>query len=309
MDTSAPYSVGFTVSKKGTGPVTVDSFTSSTTDTRFNIHVGDILLSINGKDTSTYTLQQVRTALGKIHPQNQQSALVFCSPAAYTVQIQEQKRQDRQERNRAAIAARAEVSQRAETDLQNRAQRICGFSVSKQPGRNNPFQVTAVTAAAARSLRIEVGSVFMSIGNNEVSSMTKTELDTVLCTLTNSQLLSLRFCSMDEFQAHHVQQERNRRANVSRTRHVCFQPIPQEWDYEHPCPHCGFVYLVSDVKAVRSQCCLNGKALTAEFPQLLPVTDLIEFLGTMRTAHMNANCSFYNGALQLGMSMLHNNIV
>jgi hypothetical protein len=42
-----------------------------------------------------------------------------------------------------------------------------------------------------------------------------------------------------------------------------YHRIRQHWDYSHPCTYCGYVYLEAD--KVRSQCCMDGKALDAHF--------------------------------------------
>jgi hypothetical protein len=55
-------------------------------------------------------------------------------------------------------------------------------------------------------------------------------------------------------------------------RHGAYVNVSQEWDFEHPCPHCGHVYLKSSI--IRKMCCLHGRATTEKWfprPDKLPL--------------------------------------
>lgn len=47
-------------------------------------------------------------------------------------------------------------------------------------------------------------------------------------------------------------------AATDHRRHVAFRPIEQEWDHKNPCKYCGFIWLKSSSKDLRSKCCQNG---------------------------------------------------
>ena len=286
---------GFLISKKGLGPVVV-SFIPSSSDAaeRFNINVGYILLSIAGVDTSTYTVQQVNEALARVPHHLQLTSFTFCNPHVY----KEKLRANKYERNKVsrAVRAAAHVEVRRETTnaIRLSALQNCGVYASKQTGPLPAVVVSDVTPLAAARFGIHIGCVLTSIGDQSAAAMSKHELDETLCNIPHGLLPTLRFCSMEEYVA--AEKERNRRAPIPH-----FLPIPQQWDYDNPCEHCGYVYLRSERKASRGQCCMKGRALTdPAFPKLQPLPYHLEYMGTQRTAHITGSCSFYNGALQLG---------
>ena len=47
-------------------------------------------------------------------------------------------------------------------------------------------------------------------------------------------------------------------AQSDHRRHIAFRPIEQEWDHKNPCKYCGFIWLKSSSKDLRSKCCQNG---------------------------------------------------
>ena len=84
-----------------------------------------------------------------------------------------------------------------------------------------------------------------------------------------------------------------------------FECVSQSWDYDHPCPHCGYICLVSDKN--RKQCCLGGRALDPEyFPILNPMPRELHHLAAERIEHMSSNSTYYNNILSLGATGIDN---
>ena len=181
----------------------------------------------------------------------------------------------------------------------NRARALLHAGFYAQSERLGPALITALTPTTANKYNISLGMVFLSIENREVIHINKYELEEILMqSLTADQRLHLQFCTLAEYEADRVVLQA--RIQHQRIRSIRFLTIKQEWDYDHPCLHCGYVYLQSDEQSVRAQCCLKGKALAADYPKLWPLPYQLEFLAIERTAHMSKNCSYYNGALSLG---------
>ena len=93
-------------------------------------------------------------------------------------------------------------------------------------------------------------------------------------------------------QDRHVDQRDRHINNVDR--HLI--SIEQEWDYENPCKHCGYISLKSHTKAQRKKCCQNGRACTDDddWPQLNPFPKLFEEILQYFPDHMSSQSAFYN---------------
>jgi hypothetical protein len=64
-----------------------------------------------------------------------------------------------------------------------------------------------------------------------------------------------------------------------------FTVIKQIWDYDHPCPYCGCLFLQSEKDDMRKKCCMNGIALHVnKFPNH---PDELSFLTFERIEHMS----------------------
>jgi hypothetical protein len=82
--------------------------------------------------------------------------------------------------------------------------------------------------------------------------------------------------------------------------------IAQKWDYDHPCSHCGCVWLESDLKGARRLCCQEGlwarpdmvgddeTCSQGHFPQLEPFPPAIRDISISRANHFTTRSGFYN---------------
>ena len=50
----------------------------------------------------------------------------------------------------------------------------------------------------------------------------------------------------------------NRQESANSMRTYNFLPMGQQWDYQHPCTHCGCVWLKANVRQYRRGCCKDG---------------------------------------------------
>jgi hypothetical protein len=70
-----------------------------------------------------------------------------------------------------------------------------------------------------------------------------------------------------------------------------------QWDFQHPCPHCGFVYLKTQLRAERTICCLQGHALDQSqcaITPLQPYPDELADLFLSNIGHFSKNSAVYN---------------
>ena len=49
------------------------------------------------------------------------------------------------------------------------------------------------------------------------------------------------------------------RSAGNQRRHAAFKSIEQYWDYQHPCGHCGRVWLGGSTAGLRMKCCQGGR--------------------------------------------------
>jgi hypothetical protein len=97
------------------------------------------------------------------------------------------------------------------------------------------------------------------------------------------------------------------KANRIRLRLQSFVTVAQQWDYESPCRHCGYIFLQSRRIDSRNICCLKGRAHDSTyFPPLWPLPPYIRFLATDRLEHMGGRSSYYNAVLALGATAVDN---
>jgi hypothetical protein len=85
-----------------------------------------------------------------------------------------------------------------------------------------------------------------------------------------------------------------------------FKPIDQYWDYNNPCQFCGNIYLISTPIKTRHLCCMNGAALTENYPQLKPLPPQLKNICLTYLKHMSAKCTFYNNILSIGKTSVSN---
>ena len=45
---------------------------------------------------------------------------------------------------------------------------------------------------------------------------------------------------------------------ASQRQNRLFREVKQEWDIDHPCRHCGYIWLKSSEAGLRKKCCQNG---------------------------------------------------
>jgi hypothetical protein len=97
------------------------------------------------------------------------------------------------------------------------------------------------------------------------------------------------------------------KANRIRLRLQSFVTVAQQWDYESPCRHCGYIFLKTRPMINRKMCCLNGRAHNPSyFPPLWPLPPYIRFLAMDRLEHMGGRSSYYNAVLALGATAVDN---
>jgi hypothetical protein len=122
--------------------------------------------------------------------------------------------------------------------------------------------------------------------------------------LTNCFLQQLLNQNHEVASYHFIHQEKYLR--IQKRNHSFFK-IPQEWDYEKPCQHCGCIYLKSILQQHRTHCCLKGVACNPnKFPSIGEMPTALAFLTYERLEHMSKKSSFYNGVLALGATAIDN---
>jgi hypothetical protein len=150
----------------------------------------------------------------------------------------------------------------------------------------------AVTIEFSELHMVSVRDLLLSVNGVSTTLLSVEEIETVLC----SDLESFEVVRKAAFDA---TKANNDRETVRATRRAAYQTIAQSWDYDHPCAFCGYVYLKSDT--LRTQCCLNGRALDPSlFPTLFPLPPLLNHLARNRINHMSSNSTYYNNMLALG---------
>jgi hypothetical protein len=64
---------------------------------------------------------------------------------------------------------------------------------------------------------------------------------------------------------------------ASQCRRSVFREVKQEWDIDHPCRHCGYIWLKSSEAGLRKKCCQNGILWNETSPFiLLPLPEELE---------------------------------
>ena len=294
-DVVAVNNCGFWVKKVGRAPATILRIEVASIRDSLRIEVGDILLSIAGVCVSDLSNRAIQSRLAVLPVEVHQHQLKFITPEEYN--------------NNELLRRRTQASSRsslrryggAET-IEHKCMKNVGFYASAQ--RNNgPTIVTAWNELACTDLNMSIGSVLWKINKKETSEFNKAEIDEVLSTLPRYRRSILEFLSRAEYDE--LMLSRSRQADNEREerreRGSHYAEIKQYWNYEHPCPHCGHLYLRSEGKSVRKQCCMEGKIFELDsYPKLQPLPPFLSELCVSKTAHITNASSFYNGALQLG---------
>lgn len=153
-------------------------------------------------------------------------------------------------------------------------------------------QIIKATRHFQRNTGFLAGDILYKICNIETTTLNDDELQEFV--LESSHFHLYHFIDREKYLRI---QKRNR----------LFSMIKQLWDYDHPCPYCGCIFLQSEKDDMRKKCCLNGIALCAnKFPNHGILPDELSFLAYERIAHMSPKCSFYNGVLALGATAVDN---
>jgi hypothetical protein len=151
-----------------------------------------------------------------------------------------------------------------------------------------------------------VGDVFYKDGNNYVVTYNPATVDLLLLSATTARKAAFSFISRSEYDILLTPQQNASRAAPSTENHAAnpslrFHAVQQTWDFEHPCIHCGCIYLVSESAQFRLKCCKDGTLLASTtFPHLFSLPPQLEYLAVKKINHMTNSSSYYNGALQLG---------
>lgn len=154
--------------------------------------------------------------------------------------------------------------------------------------RANHFTITSVSMNCESS-PLRVRDVILSVDNESVADMSPVDINIRLATSRNIQTIS-----QEKF-------------NRIRLRMQSFGTVAQQWDHDHPCPHCGYIFMTMQRRTNRKFCCLNGRAKDpAYFPTLWPLPPYIRFLAMDRIEHMGGRSSYYNAVLSLGATAVDN---
>jgi hypothetical protein len=153
---------------------------------------------------------------------------------------------------------------------------------------------------------VAVGHVFYKDGSNLVATYNTTTVDMLLLSATTVRQAGFSFVSMIDYDIlrapEHAAQRAAQRAGF-RANHpnAAFTSVQQNWDFQHPCSHCGCIFLVSENPLFRVKCCRTGTLLVStSFPHLYSLPPQLEHLAVTKVNHMTNSSSYYNGALQLG---------
>ena len=152
--------------------------------------------------------------------------------------------------------------------------------------------------------------------NAEMRNRTSTEnLDTIPIITTSHSDIDTDNCDNNVI-SHEASPLSENINNVRRTRdhRVSWQPVAQEWDFEHACDHCGCIWLKSAVKLQRRKCCLNGKAIVKDnnksppsvMPELYILPDILSCLILERGKHFGINSAKYNNILSIAATGVEN---
>ena len=95
-----------------------------------------------------------------------------------------------------------------------------------------------------------------------------------------------------------------RRTSIQRQR---FVSVRQQWDYDHPCSHCGCIYLVSNTKDQRKFCCQEGTLLNLQvYNKLHPLSNRLLDTIVTHLPHFTRQCTSYNSILAFGALCIDN---
>ena len=92
-----------------------------------------------------------------------------------------------------------------------------------------------------------------------------------------------------------AEQERQRQ----RDRRLQFQTVEQEWDFEHPCRHCGCIHFKGDTAAAKKKCCNNGAFLKRPFPVWKPWPHFLKVIWEDYQQHMSTNAQYYQNVTSI----------
>ena len=103
------------------------------------------------------------------------------------------------------------------------------------------------------------------------------------------------------------QRQSNRIQNMSPERiynqNNRFKIVPQVWDYEHPCRHCGCIHLKSLSAVQREICCRDGLFIShADYPKLYEIPLYLKYLMLERTEHFSSRSSYYNNIFSIAVT-------
>ena len=104
-------------------------------------------------------------------------------------------------------------------------------------------------------------------------------------------------------------QQRSCHATDATNQSSCFKKVQQEWDYDHPCQHCGYVYLSSIPPKLRTICCNKGKWLNCPrvIEPLKPYPAWLREMMIRDIVHFSKNSVIYNRQLSIGSTFIDNN--
>jgi hypothetical protein len=153
-------------------------------------------------------------------------------------------------------------------------------------------QITIASINFQRSTGFKSGDILYKICNVETNLMNEEDLQKIVHEI--SELDHYHFIEIEKY------------LRIQKSNRI-FTVIKQIWDYDHPCPYCGCLFLQSEKDDMRKKCCMNGIALHAnKFPNHGILPDELSFLAFERIEHMSPKSSFYNGVLALGATAVDN---
>ena len=82
-------------------------------------------------------------------------------------------------------------------------------------------------------------------------------------------------------------------------RHAAFKSIEQYWDYEHPCGHCGRVWLGGSTAGLRMKCCQGGRMWDLTCPFILHSMPQVLDIGFFDSDFVHSS-NQYNNILAMG---------